>query len=64
MSGSLSNSPNDLLPTYSQRSRQRINRPASHHVCRVTILLCESREPRSSHPRRAPRRAHVRESRK
>ena len=44
MSGSLSNSPNDLLPTYSQRGRQRIN----HHASRVS----------------APRRAHVRESRK
>jgi dCTP deaminase len=27
MSGSLSNSPNDLLPTYSQRGRERINPP-------------------------------------
>jgi hypothetical protein len=47
MSGSLSNSPNDLLPTYSQGSGQRINRQARR---RVTW-------------RRAPPRAHVRESR-
>src|ERR1700677_5047256 len=32
MSGSLSNSPNDLLPTYSQRSRQRINRDTGRRV--------------------------------
>ena len=63
MSGSLSNSPNDLLPTYSQCGRQRINRHASRvsaprraHLQRT----CENRANERRSPLLRPLRRHDR----